>query len=364
MGCFVCTRSGGCATAAARDLRGEARTANPLHQGNPASSSSRNGSLHKRGENSYLSVLLTRRCPLRCTYCSQQGRASKALDFDLPTLERLLADARRLGFVYVSLTGGEPLCHPAFKEVLELIRDSGLWVFLETNGRLLTLQIARQLGEVARQTTVRVSVSLDSVDPERHDHCRGPGAHAAAVAAIRTLRDEGLTLQVCKAIIPDELTEGWRLDPFLAFCRELGVARVDVGRIVPIGRGDAPRFALAASQIDEVRKQLISREDFATYVDSDDFLLARDAGQCRRLAGSQSGVVVSMRGIQPCSFLPEVILGRPTELESVVTGTLREKLDAVRAAILKDAAPQTVWGCPECRPAFLMFLRQLRDLIS
>ncbi len=305
------------------------------------------------GENSYVSVFLTRRCALRCQYCGQDGGERNWDDFSFSAFCRVLSEARQIGFSCVSITGGDPLCYPQFEKVLKAVEESGLWLFLETNGRLVSERVAQRLGDFARRLTCRVSLTLDSVSPERHDRFRGKGAHAAALAALARLRSHEVVVQVCKTLLPDEVSETWRLQPFLDWCRTLGVARVDVGRVVPMGRGQAEWYRLSSEQIQEVRRQLMACSGYGTFVCSDDFLLAREASPCRRIAGESQGVFVTNNAIAPCSFLPELVLGVPADLVPVVSELSTSSVHVSRETALASVDPESVWGCPECRLALV-----------
>ena len=65
-----------------------------------------------------LGFALTQHCNLRCPHCIRDDVTTvQALDVSL--IERALDDARHLfGDVTASFTGGEPLLHPRFAEVI------------------------------------------------------------------------------------------------------------------------------------------------------------------------------------------------------------------------------------------------------
>lgn len=88
------------------------------------------------------------------------------------------------------LTGGEPLLR---RDILDIVRHAAskrLWVVVGTNGVKITANLARLL----REAGVRgLSLSLDALDPERHDLFRRVrGAWQNTVEGARILRQEGL----------------------------------------------------------------------------------------------------------------------------------------------------------------------------
>ena len=62
------------------------------------------------------------------------------LSIDL--FEKVIHEAKPLGLSKVKLTGGEPLLHPQFTKLLEIIRHQDLDVAIETNGLLCTARLS------------------------------------------------------------------------------------------------------------------------------------------------------------------------------------------------------------------------------
>ena len=115
-----------------------------------------------------LRISVTDRCNLRCAYCMPEEEYTWLPREDLLSFEEI----RRLVTVFVSLgvrrlrlTGGEPLLRRDLPElVARLVRVPGVEeVALTTNGLLL----AEQAAELRRAGLSRVTVSLDTLRPER-----------------------------------------------------------------------------------------------------------------------------------------------------------------------------------------------------
>ncbi|NTV13192.1 MAG: radical SAM protein [Desulfobulbaceae bacterium] len=136
-----------------------------------------------------LLLWVTDRCNLRCRMCGDQWRIDLQQVRPLLTvaeIDRIIAAARRLNTMVISLTGGEPLLHPQIIEILTLIARAGISANLCTNGTLLTDELVAQLAETSLKS---ISISIDSPHPEEHDRIRGrEGAFQAAIAGIRRLR--------------------------------------------------------------------------------------------------------------------------------------------------------------------------------
>ena len=67
------------------------------------------------------------------------------------------------------LTGGRPLLRRDILEIVRRAAERGLWVVVGTNGVRITENLARRLAEAGARG---LSLSLDALDPDRHDRFR------------------------------------------------------------------------------------------------------------------------------------------------------------------------------------------------
>jgi MoaA/NifB/PqqE/SkfB family radical SAM enzyme len=101
---------------------------------------------------------------------------------------RAIADeARSLGCREWSISGGEPMLRPDFPEVFDYLSRKARSYTLNTNGTLITPEIARQLTRKGSKM-----VALYGATPEVHDHItRNPGSFDALMRGFRYLREAG-----------------------------------------------------------------------------------------------------------------------------------------------------------------------------
>ena len=127
----------------------------------------------------HLYVYLTEGCNLACRHCwlapRMDGDGSRGAVLSVEMFEQAIVEARPLGLQTVKLTGGEPLLHPDFAALVDLVRRQELGLVMETNGLLLTPATA---ADIASITGAFVAVSVDGADAETHDWVRGVRAHS------------------------------------------------------------------------------------------------------------------------------------------------------------------------------------------
>lgn len=176
----------------------------------------------------------TNRCNLRCKHCYQQSVGAAAAD-EL-TAEEKLAVVDKLGAAYVpmlALAGGEPTVCRDLLPVLRRARRYGMHTTVATNGVTITEALA---GELAAAGVRYVEVSLDSVDPDRHDAFRGvPGMWRRAVRGARIVaRTDGLRLGIAMCVHRGNHHE---VRDMIEFAIELGAGCFAHFNFIPVGRG-------------------------------------------------------------------------------------------------------------------------------
>jgi radical SAM protein with 4Fe4S-binding SPASM domain len=131
------------------------------------------------------------------------------------------------------LTGGEPLLR---RDILEFVRraaERGLWVVVGTNGVSITENLARRLAEAGARG---LSLSLDALDPDRHDRFRKVrGAWRNTVEGAEILNRTGLPFIVQTTVGSHNLGE---LEEIADFAHDRLAAKVwNLYFLVPTGRG-------------------------------------------------------------------------------------------------------------------------------
>ena len=178
---------------------------------------------------------LTSRCNLFCTHCYMSAAPHADVSGDLTTAEcfRVIDEMARINpHLFLILTGGEPLVRRDIFDIAGYASGKGFTCVLGTNGVLLGKKEARAM----RQSGLMgASVSLDSVDPDRHDRFRQlPGAFKNALRGIDHLKEEGLDFSLHMSVMSWNVPE---IPEMIDLSRQLGAKVLNFFFLVQTGRG-------------------------------------------------------------------------------------------------------------------------------
>jgi GTP 3',8-cyclase len=215
-----------------------------------------------------LRISVTDRCNMRCRYCMPEQDyvwlpRESILSFE--EIDRLVGIFLGLGVDKVRLTGGEPLLRHDLPTLIAQLRrhDRLRDIALTTNGILL----ARDAAELRRAGLNRVTVSLDTLRPERmlafaRSARHGDVLDGIAAAGRAGLRPIKLNMVVIRGYNDDELADllefaraqqaelrfieymdvggatEWTMDQVVGHGEILDRLERQFGRIVPVQRGD------------------------------------------------------------------------------------------------------------------------------
>src|SRR5690242_6075754 len=186
---------------------------------------------------------LTYRCNLACEHCYLDAGGSPQVDSEsfadrseLGTAEcfRVIEDIAAFAPECVTiLTGGEPLLRRDILDIVRRAAERGLWVVVGTNGVSITENLARRLADAGARG---LSLSLDALDPDRHDRFRMVrGAWQNTVNGAEILSRVGLPFIVQTTAGSHNAGE---LEAIADFAHDRLGARVwNLYFLVPTGRG-------------------------------------------------------------------------------------------------------------------------------
>lgn len=206
-----------------------------------------------------LTLSITRVCNLSCLHCWVDADPTPGAG-QAPTVQvrRVIKEFAALGGRELNLTGGEPLCHPDWLEIMRCARSHGFHrISLQTNGMLIEDEHLAALRELDFPG-LAIQISLDGATPPTHDLVRGEGAFDQTLKGLRRLIRSGFGPRI--VLFFTEMRHNLlEIPDLLERARDMGIFSVVAGSLVPYGRAGEDA-TLAPAGLDQYL-ELIDRYD-------------------------------------------------------------------------------------------------------
>lgn len=180
-----------------------------------------------------LRVSVTDRCNLRCQYCMPESEydwlpRENLLSFD--EIAALVGVFTRVGVEKVRITGGEPLLRRGLPDLIRTLASNPRLqeIALTTNG----VRLADQAAALRAAGLHRITVSLDTLRPDRFEALARLNTHAQVLAGIHAARHAFGGLKIDSVIMRG--TNDDEIVPLIEFGKEVGaevrfIEYMDVG---------------------------------------------------------------------------------------------------------------------------------------
>ena len=139
--------------------------------------------------------MITGKCNYNCRHCFNAADNNRLQsEFTLEEAEKLIGEAEKCGINAFTITGGEPMMHPHFMDIIRGIHAHGMYVEeLNTNGFFLTQEILDEMKTIGCYPLIKIS--FDGIG--HHDWLRNrDGAEEDALRAIRLCTANGFRVMV------------------------------------------------------------------------------------------------------------------------------------------------------------------------
>jgi radical SAM protein with 4Fe4S-binding SPASM domain len=176
---------------------------------------------------------VTSRCNFYCKHCymSAHQQVDTTDEMTLDEIKDIISWANNSGVFRIDFTGGELFVRKDVKEILKFAAEKLMITNIFTNGYSLNTETCKFLSELGNVKIV--FISIDDIDPEKHDAFRGKvGSHAKIIEGIACLKSLGMRVVV--NITLNEENSG-RIKQVIDYCRNsIGVeCRVEGSKISP-----------------------------------------------------------------------------------------------------------------------------------
>ena len=133
---------------------------------------------------SQAAFFLTLRCNSRCSWCNSWQRP-KQKELTLSQIKKIFQQLKNFGINLLYLSGGEPLLRQDILDIIKLAHQFDFDLILVTNGILLDGRLIHHLVKIP---SLRINVSLDSLDRQLYQKIRGVDAQERVLRNLKLFR--------------------------------------------------------------------------------------------------------------------------------------------------------------------------------
>ncbi|OPY36076.1 MAG: pyrroloquinoline quinone biosynthesis protein PqqE [Methanoregula sp. PtaU1.Bin051] len=164
-------------------------------------------------------------CQLNCRHC-YMNKGNRTMPPEM--IKNVCTDFLNAGFPLphsnIILSGGDPLLHPQFAEVCDIIRSLNGRLSLSTNGILVSHYLS------IFKPSDCVQISIDG-DEETHDYIRGFGSYQKAVNALRCLNERKICHTISFTLNKQNLHT---IDHIIQLCKKTNAALLNFNLYQPV----------------------------------------------------------------------------------------------------------------------------------
>jgi len=291
----------------------------------------------------HMSIELTSDCNLRCVYCYRDAGPEGAVSLQTQQMLAILESLACQGVRVVELTGGEPLLHPGFFEILDFCVEHFGFVSVLSNGSLINTRTAERLALLADHLFIQVD--LDGSTPDLHDTLRGvPGAFERTKQGIVLLAQHNIRTRVVMNVTKSNIGD---IEATLLLAKSLGATRFSFAPVLDIGRGRDIDIHFTKDQL-EYLSSLPFRfhkkyGDFYHYIAPEEIQKIQNMPNCG--AGHGVATLGPTGKVRPCLMLSEEYL----TIGDLTTQTVEEVFSNPVTTYLHDLTYPNPAICGTCK---------------
>lgn len=279
-----------------------------------------------------LTLEITRKCPMSCKLCSSNGGEPCDPEFSLEELKTIVNQAKELGVMEISISGGEPLTYPLLEDLCKYINELGIDAFIFTSGNyynesgLVSSIPVDKLNKLKNCGAKKIVFSLHGSSAEIHDRMtRKKGSYDNLLQSIENAHKVGLELEV--HVVP--VKENYRNIPAIVkLLDNIGVKSLHILRFVPQGRGRTYREKLELNDIEQLELNMILKSavssssiNISIGAHFNDFEI-KTTGYCT--AGIRKAVIRPDGYVFPCAGMKDI---KASESQDIRLKRLKDIID-------------------------------------
>jgi MoaA/NifB/PqqE/SkfB family radical SAM enzyme len=186
-----------------------------------------------------LSIEIIRKCPSYCVHCSSLSDANCAEMLEYDKFVAVATDAAKLGANTICFSGGEPFLHPRIIDMIEFANMLGLKTYVYTSGIVFDAQnnytsLSEEVLQTISGIVTKLIFNIEAATSDTYDLIMGTkGCFDIMKQSIISANKFSIIIEA--HFVPMKLNIA-EIEPAIALCKELQVAKLSFLRLVLHGR--------------------------------------------------------------------------------------------------------------------------------
>ncbi|BBE31807.1 hypothetical protein OSSY52_19480 [Tepiditoga spiralis] len=141
---------------------------------------------------------ITNYCNLKCSFCSMNSEHYKDFEnLNTIKIKEVAKKIKEVGCLYVSLSGGEPMSHPMFFDIIKELRKKNLEVTISTNGTLINSYNIKKLEKLKVKW---IQISLHGNQANVNDKIMGKNVYNTIKKNIELIKQSNIGISVASVM--------------------------------------------------------------------------------------------------------------------------------------------------------------------
>lgn len=203
---------------------------------------------------------LTPFCNFNCVMCyvhltkekaERQGKHLSAAEWI-----EIACQAKEMGTLYVTLTGGEPFIHPEFWEIYSELNKMGFLISILSNGSLIDESVMEKFREYGMPFSMKLTV-YGASDETYKRVCGSADGFTKISKAVDLLKEAGVPLKLTSTIVRENADD---LQKIYDFAKEKGVPVQHTISVIKSSRGSVNTVENSRFELSDFPEELTLEE--------------------------------------------------------------------------------------------------------
>jgi len=252
---------------------------------------------------SQISIEITNKCNFECRHCINDSGCKDNTEMPFYKIKEIIDYMENKGIVCLDFSGGEPLLHNNFREIIEYAYKKGMNISVASNGYLLNDEII----ELFNEKEVSLRISYDGHNEAVYSLIRGKNKYEIVEKNIKKAIENNVTTNLVTVLHKDNIQY---FNEILKKVKSLKVNKLRLMPFVEIGRGENSNLKMITidewKYIIENHKQISIDENIEIAIDSP-LMAITEKATCPCLVGKLCLVIKANGDAIPCALLNKTI---------------------------------------------------------